>query len=67
MGRGTGVVGAEPPAPNDPTDAQVHFGLRGLWLLNCQHTHYNHSFICSCGVHLWLVSWNLIAVGRVPV
>lgn len=51
-----GLWGAEPPAPDDLTDAQVHLGLRGLWLLNCQHTHYNHISICSCGVHLWLVS-----------
>lgn len=36
----------------DLTDAQVHPGMRGLWLLNCQHTHYNHIFIGSSGVHL---------------
>ena len=63
---GAGSWGAEPSAPNDLTDAQVHLGLRGLWLLNCQHTHYNHIFICSWGVHLWLVSWKSDCSGESP-
>lgn len=48
------------------TDAQVHLGMHGLWLPNCQHTHYNHIFICSCGVHLWLVSWKSDCSGESP-
>lgn len=64
--KGTAGGRAEPSAPHDLTDAQVHLGMRGLWLPNCQHTHYNHIFICSCGVHLWLVSWNSDCSGESP-
>jgi len=38
------------------TDAHVHVKMHMLGIKNCQHTHYNHIFICSCGAHLWLVS-----------
>lgn len=50
----------------DLTEAQVHLGMHGLWVLSCQHTHYNHIFICSCGVHLWLVSWESDCSGESP-
>lgn len=34
------------------TDAHMHVKMHMLGIKNCQHTHYNHIFSCSCGAHL---------------